>query len=369
MDLRIPGPTPLPPQVTAALQRPMINHRGPVFANLQNGIIARLKEILGTGNDVILYPGSGTAGMEAALVNILSPGDRVLACSAGNFGDRFAKIAAAFGAQVDKLSFPLGAAIDPERVAEKLRSMQDVRAVLVTHSETSTGILHPVQAIAGAVHANSDALVVVDAVSSAGATPIAVDAWGLDVVCTGSQKALMSPPGMAILSISPRAWNAYKSARAPRFFWDWSEWNKWIAKGETPFTPPLSVYFALDAALDLIHDEGLPAIYARHERLAELTRTRTRAMGFELFPDPRYASPTVTALRPPAGVDAKELIRRCRDDLGVEFAGGQTELAGKIIRVGHLGYVHDADIEHALNVLAQVVVQPATALRSASVSK
>lgn len=367
MDLRIPGPTPLPPEVTSAMHRPMINHRGPVFANLQNGIITRLQEILGTKNDIILYPGSGTAGMEAALVNILSPGDRVLACVAGNFGDRFAKIAAAFGAQVDRLTFPLGAAIDPERVAERLREVPDVRAVLVTHSETSTGILHPVQAIARAVHGNSNALVIVDAVSSAGATPLAVDAWGLDVVCTGSQKALMAPPGMAIVCIGEQAWNAHKSARAPRFFWNWSEWKKWIAKGETPFTPPLSVYFALDAALDLIQAEGLPAVYARHERLAELTRTRTRAMGFELFPDPRYSSPTVTALRPPAAVDANELIRRCRDDLGVEFAGGQTELAGKIIRVGHMGYVHDADIEHALDVLAQALEQPATVSRSASI--
>jgi aspartate aminotransferase-like enzyme len=172
---------------------------------------------------------------------------------------------------------------------------------------------------------------------------------------------------MAIVCIGEQAWNAHKSARASRFFWNWSEWKKWIAKGETPFTPPLSVYFALDAALGLIQAEGLPAIYARHERLAELTRTRTRAMGFELFPDPRYASPTVTALRPPAAVDANELIRRCRDDLGVEFAGGQTELAGKIIRIGHMGYVHDADIEHALDVLAQALEQPATVSRSASV--
>ncbi|MBI4790562.1 MAG: alanine--glyoxylate aminotransferase family protein [Chloroflexi bacterium] len=358
MNLRIPGPTPLPPQVTAALQRPMINHRGPTFAELQKKIVAGLQPVLETKNDILILPSSGTGGLEAALVNVLSPGDRVLACTAGSFGERFAKIAAAFGAQVDKLTFPDGVAIEPERVVEKLRAAPETRAVLITHSETSTGVLHPVPELARVIHANSNALVLVDAVSSAGATRFATDEWGIDVVITGSQKALMSPPGAAILAISERAWHAYETARVPRFYWDWKEWKKWAVKGETPFTPALPIYFALDAALDLIHAEGLPAIFARHERLAELSRTRTQQLGFKLLPEPRYASPTVTALYPPTGVDARELIRRTRDDMGVEFAGGQGDLTGKIIRIGHLGYVHDADIQHALNVLEQALVAP-----------
>jgi aspartate aminotransferase-like enzyme len=355
MNLRIPGPTPLPPQVEAALRRPMINHRGAVFAEMQKRIIGRLREVFETSNDILIVPASGTGGLEAALVNVLSPGDRVLACTAGAFGDRFAQVAAAFGAQIDKLTFPWGSAIDPAAVAEKLRAAPDTRVVLVTHNETSTGILHPVQAIAQVVRENSSALVIVDAVSSLAATPLATDAWGIDVVVTGSQKALMCPPGAAVLAISARAWKAYETARAPRFYWDWQEWKKWVAKGQTPFTPALPIYFALDAALDLILAEGLPMIHARHARLAELTRTRAQALGFQLFPDPRYASPAVTALRPPAGVDASRLIQHARDEHGVEFAGGQGALSGKIIRIGHLGYVHEADIHDALNALEQVL--------------
>lgn len=369
MNLRIPGPTPLPPQVEAALQRPMINHRGVVFAEMQKRIFARLRQVFETSNDLLIFPSSGTGGLESALVNVLSPGDRVLACAAGSFGERFAQMAAAFGAQVDQLSFPWGSAIDPVAVAEKLRASPDTRAVLVTHNETSTGVLHPLQAIAQAVHENSDALVIVDAVSSLGAAPLATDAWGIDVVITGSQKSLMCPPGAAIIAISPHAWQAYETARVPRFYWDWREWKESALKGETPFTPALPIYFALDAALDLILNEGLPMVYARHARIAELTRTRAQTLGFQLFPDPRAASPAVTALRPPAGIDANRLIRHVRDELGVEFAGGQGALSGKIIRIGHLGYVHERDIHHALNALEQALVQPAASFQSATVGE
>lgn len=361
MNLRIPGPTPLPSQVEAALRRPMINHRGAVFADMQQRIVERLQKVFETSNDILIFPASGTGGLEAALVNVLSPGDRVLACAAGAFGERFAQMAAAFGAHVDQVSFPSGGAIDPAVVAEKLRAAPDTRAVLVTHSETSTGVLHPVEAIARAVREHSDALVIVDAVSSFGATRLATDAWGIDIAITGSQKALMCPPGAAIVAISGHAWKAYETARAPRFYWDWKEWRKWVVKGETPFTPPLPVYFALDAALDLILGEGLPMVYARHARLAELTRTRAQSLGFELFPDPRYASPTVTALRPPVGVDAHRLIQQARDQ-SVEFAGGQGELSGKIIRIGHLGYVHEADIQSALNTLERVLATAEAAM-------
>lgn len=366
MNLRIPGPTPLPPEVTAALQSPMINHRGPTFVGMQRRILAGLKEVFETGNQIIIYPSSGTGGLEAALANTVSPGDRVLACSAGAFGERFAEIARRFGAQVDKLTFAMGQAIDVDQVAEHLKNAPDTRAVLLTHSETSTGVLHPIEALAGTIHANSNALILVDAVSSAGATRLQTDAWGLDVVITGSQKALMCPPGASILAISERALRAYETARSPRYYWDWREWTKTMANGETPFTPALSIYFGLDVALDLIKNEGLPAVYARHERLAELTRRETASMGFELFPNPRYASPTVTALRPPAGIKPGDLIARCREELGVEFAGGQGEAKGKIIRIGHLGYVHEPEIRQALGALQQAL-STAPVLRAASV--
>jgi aspartate aminotransferase-like enzyme len=182
-----------------------------------------------------------------------------------------------------------------------------------------------------------------------------MDAWGIDIVVTGSQKALMCPPGASLLAISKHAWHAYETARSPRYYWDWRSWEKWAEKGQTPVTPALPIYFALDAALDLILSEGLATVYARHERLADLTRTRAQALGFQLFPDPRYASPTVTALRPPPGVDAKRLIRYVREHFDVEFAGGQGELDGKIIRIGHLGHVNEQDLQTALNALEQVM--------------
>lgn len=355
MNLRIPGPTPLPPQVAAALRRPMMNHRGPGFADLQTSVVARLQQVLETKNDIVIYPSSGTGGMEAALANILSAGDRVLVCSAGMFGERFATMAAAFGARVEKLTAPMGAGIEPDALKEKLLAMPDVRAVLLTHSETSSGVLHPLQALARAVHDNSSALVVVDAISSVGAARLATDAWGCDVVITGSQKALMCPPGAAIVTISERAWAAYESARSPRYYWDWREWKKSMAHGQTPVTPPLPIYYALDAALDLMHSEGMNAIYARHERLADMLRRGARMFGYETAADSRYASPTVTTLRPPAGVEADTLLKCTRDELGVEFAGGLGEWKGKIVRVGHLGYVHEPDIQQSLSALQQAL--------------
>ncbi len=360
MNLRIPGPTPLPPQVMAAMQRPMINHRSAEFADMQNRVIAGLHQVFETKNDILLLPSSGTGGLEAALVNVLSPGDRVLACIAGEFGKRFSQIAAAFGARVDELVVPAGSAVEPAQVVERLSRAPDTSVVLLTHSETSTGILNPVEPLARAVRENSNALVVVDAVSSLGATRVSADDWGLDVVVTGSQKALMCPPGLAILSIGERAWRASERAQAPRYYWDWHEWKKWVLKGQTPVTPPLSIYFALDAALDLIRREGLPNVYARHARLADWTRRRAQSLGLQLFADSRCASPAVTALYPPAGMDANQLIRRLREDSGIQVAGGQGGLSGKIIRIGHLGYVHDADIQDALYALERVVVaQPA----------
>lgn len=363
MNLRIPGPTPLHPKVAKALERPMINHRGPIFAGMQKSIIARLQRILETENEIIIYPSSGTGGLEASLANILSPGDRVLGCAAGAFGERYAQIAESFGAQVERLTFPMGTGIDPEVVKAKLQQAPGVRVVTLTHSETSTGVLHPIQAIAHAIHESSDALILVDAVSSAGSTRLATDAWGIDVVVTGTQKGLMSPPGCSILTVSARALRAHESARAPRFYWDWKEWRKWIAQGQTPITPALPIYYAMDAALDVILEEGPEAVWARHEKLAQLVRKTTAALGFDLAAEPRYASPVVTALRPPSGVKAGSLIARARDQYGAEFAGGQGEWTGKVLRIGHMGYAHEPEIQEALEALRQALADETLASR------
>jgi aspartate aminotransferase-like enzyme len=353
MNLRIPGPTPLPPEIMAAMQKEMIDHRGPEFAALGKRIIASLKDICQTSGDVLLFTCSGTGGLEAAVVNTLSPGDRVVAFAAGWFGDRLAAIAEAYGAQVEKVVFPQGARIEPAQVTETLRGQKNVKAVLVTHNETSTGVLHPLKAIAEAVRAETDAVLIVDAVSSFLATEIAMDAWGIDVLVTGSQKALMCPPGVAMVAVGKRAWDAHQHAKMPRFYFDFAENKQWGDLGQTAYTPAMSVYFAMDAALELIQREGVDNVYARHARVADLTRELASEIGYELFPQPRDSSPTVTALKVPAGLDGEEIRRIAREEFDTILGGAQGNLKGKLIRIGHLGFAHEPEIQAAMDVLHQ----------------
>ena len=352
MNLRIPGPTPLPPAVMAALQKPMIDHRSAEFSALLRRCVAGLKMIAQTNGDVLLLSCSGTGGLESAVVNTLSPGDRVVACVAGVFGVRFAEIARDFGAQVEPLVFEPGAPVEPERLGVALKQFPDARAVLFTHNETSTGVLHRLREIAAVVRAQSDALLLVDAVSSFGATEINMDTWGADVVITGSQKALMSPPGLAIIAAGERALRAAANARMSRSYFAWRPYQQRLAEGFTPYTPALPVFFALDAALQLIDSEGLANVYARHRRVAQFTRDGAQEIGFALLADERDASPTVTAIKVPAGVDGDEIRRRARE-MGVTFGGGLGDLHGKLIRIGHMGFVHEPELNDALGVLRE----------------
>lgn len=357
MNLRIPGPTPLPPEVMAVLQHAMIDHRGPEFAAIQRRIVGKLQEVFNTKNDMLLFTSSGTGGLEAAVANTISPGDPVLAFSAGSFGDRLADLAQGYGASLTKIEFEWGGAIDPDRVAGELRAHPKTKAVLVTHNETSTGVLHPLKEIANTVRANSDAVLIVDAVSSLGAVEVQTDTWGIDVMATASQKAWMCPPGLAMVSVSQRAWQANKTARSPRFYFDFAEAKKWMEKGQTPFTPAISVYFALDEALKMMSAEGLANVYARHARVAELTRKLALDLGFTLFGDPHHTSPTVTALNVPSGIEADALRKAAREDYDLVIGGGQEKLKGKIIRIGHLGYVHEEDIRSAMSALGQAMAK------------
>jgi aspartate aminotransferase-like enzyme len=361
MNLRIPGPTPLPPEVIAALQRPMIDHRSEEFSSMTLRIAAEIKAMCKTGGDVLLLTSSGTGGLESALVNTLSPGDRALACVAGTFGQKFADMAKTFGANVETITFAPGERIEPARLQDALKKSPDMRAVLITHNETSTGVLHPLREIARVVREQSDAVLIVDAVSSLAAVDVAMDDWGIDVIITGSQKALMAPPGVAIIAVNERAWKANAAAKLPRYYFDWGMHKQRMATGHTPATPAMPIFFALDAALECIQREGLVNVYARHERVAALTRTRARALGFEVLPNERDASPTVTALKVPASVDA-DAIRRAARKMGVVFGGGLGNMQGKIIRVGHLGYVHEADIEEAMEVLGEATAEAAPQL-------
>jgi len=332
----------------------MMYHRGAEFAAIVEEVTGRLKHFFQTESDVFVITSSGTGGMEAAVVNTISPGDKVLAVSAGKFGDRFAEIAETHKAQVIRLNFPWGQAADPGVIADALRTDPDVRAVLVTHNETSTGVTHDLEAIARVV-STTDALLLVDAVSSLGALDLPVDAWGCDVVVTGSQKSWMVPPGLAMVSVSPGAWDAVARAQAPRFYFDFTAMRRSATRHFTPFTPAVSLFYGLQEALRLMWAEGRDNIIARHARVGAHTRAGVKALGLEILPDEAYASNTVTAVRVPEGITPQRLRQVMAEEYDVILAGGQDHLADLIVRIGHLGAVVEADIDDALEAMAKAL--------------
>jgi aspartate aminotransferase-like enzyme len=344
MQLRIPGPTPIPDSILKAMTRQMINHRGPEFAEMINKATDTLKKIYQTKGDVFLLTCSGTGGMEAAVVNTLSPGDKVLAVSNGAFGDRFGDIAQTFGAQVERLNFEWGKAVDPQQVRQALSKDGGIKAALVTHNETSTGITNDLGAISAVVR-EFDKVLIVDAISSLGAIDLPTDKWGCDVVVTGSQKGWMAPPGLAMVSVSERAWKAHAQAKMPRYYWDFSKAKKFLEKGQTPWTPAVSTIYALSKALEAFDKEGLPNVVARHIRVGTKAREGIKTLGLSLYPDEKYASNTVTAINVPEGTDAKKLLKILREEYDTVLSGGQQKLDGKIFRIGHLGYVNEKDID------------------------
>jgi aspartate aminotransferase-like enzyme len=373
-NLRIPGPTALPPSVREAGARQMINHRGPEFAAMLDRILTGMKPYFGTTSDVAMITTAGSGGLEAAVVNVLSPGDRVLGVSIGSFGDRFAKIAGIYGADVTKLDAEWGFAAAADEIRERLRAMPDAKAVLLTHNETSTAVMNPIPELAAAIHEETpDALILVDSVSGLGAVPFEMDAWGVDVVVTGSQKAWMSAPGLAMIAASPRAWTAMETAKMPRFYLDLRAHRDASRDGQTPFTPAIGVVFQVDEGLRLMGLEGRDAIFARHEACAAASRAGLEALGFELFADPRHASRTVTAARVPDGLDWKAFNGEIKKR-GVVLAGGQGKLTGKIFRLGHLGSVTLEEIIGAISALEFVSlafgrdVRPGSAVAAAQVA-
>ena len=355
MNLRTPGPTPLPPEVRQALARDMVDHRGPEFGEVVAEVTANLEDLFGTRNDVLIFTGSGTGGLEASVANLFSPGESVMVVSIGYFGERYDRIARAFGVETVRVGFEPGEAADPAVVARALESYPEATSVLVTHNETSTGVTNDLQAIARVVKA-FDKLLVVDGISSIGSIPLETDAWGCDVVVSGSQKSWMIPPGLVFISVSPRAWEAHARSRLPRFYWDFTQAREWAKKNTTPWTPAVSLFFALQASLRLIQREGLAAILTRHARLGAFVRERLRAMGLRLLvKDETRASDTVTAFWLPDGVEAGPLQRQLRDEYGVNLAGGQGALAGRVLRIGHLGYVHQPELAEALDALHEAL--------------
>ena len=373
-NLRIPGPTALPASVREAGARQMINHRGPEFAAMLERILTGMKPYFGTTNDIAMLSCAGSGGLEAAVVNTMSPGDRVVGVSIGSFGDRFAKIATVYGADVTKVEAEWGYAAAADEVREVLRARPGTKAVLLTHNATSTGVMNPIAELAAAIRAETpDALILVDSVSGLGAVPFEMDEWGVDLVVTGSQKAWMSAPGLAMIAASPRAWTAMETATMPRFYLDLRAHRDSHANGQTPWTPAIAVVYQVDEGLRLMAAEGKAGVFARHEACAAASRAGLAALGFRLFADPSVASKTVTAANVPDDLDWKafngEVKRR-----GVVLAGGQGKLTGKIFRLGHLGSVTLEEILGAMSTLeiasiaAGRPVAPGSAVAAAQVA-
>jgi aspartate aminotransferase-like enzyme len=353
--LMAPGPTPVPADVLAAGAEPVIHHRGPDFRSLMLRCLDRLKQVCRTENDVLVLTASGSGAFESAVVNLLSPGERVLAVSAGEFGDRWAKLATAYGTDVQELRYSWGETPRPEDVRSRLDET-GAGVVFLVHSETSTGVVSDIEALARAAR-EAGALPVVDAVSSLGAVPLETDAWGLDVVVAGSQKALMTPPGLAVATVSPAAWERSRTATLPRFYFDWEKLRASLETGTTPFTPAVSLVASLDAALGLLLDEGLDAVFARHAALGRACREGAKAMGLELFSPDEERSAVVTAILTPDGVDARELVLALRDRFGITIAGGHGELASRLFRIGHIGHFDVFDITTALSAVELLLAE------------
>jgi aspartate aminotransferase-like enzyme len=355
--LMIPGPTPVPENVLLALAKHPIGHRSGEFSQIMADVTANLKWLHQTQNDVLMLTVSGTGAMEAGIINFFSPGDRVLVVHNGKFGERWAQVANAFALDVQTVTAPWGQPIDPAAVKAALDAdtAKAIKGVVITHSETSTGVINDLEPIVRHVQAHG-ALTIVDAVTSLGAVNVPIDEWGLDVVCSGSQKGFMIPPGLGFVTVSPKAWAAYKVAKLPRFYMDLGKYSKDAAKNTTPFTPPVNLIFALQAALKMMKAEGLENIFARHHRHMQATRAAATAMGLPLYAPDGHGSPAITAVAPTT-VDAEQVRSVMKKKFDIVLAGGQDSLKGKIFRIGHLGFVCDRDILTAIAALEATIVE------------
>lgn len=357
-QLRIPGPTPMPPRVARAAARPMINHRGAEFKRLHAEVTAGLKRVFATSGHVALLTGSGTAAMEAAVANLINPGDKVLVLVGGVFGQRWQNIARAFGANVIEYRYDWSRGADPGRVAQLLDEHPDVAAVFATHNESSTGVLNDIEALSkvrrdgGRSHG---ALLVVDSVSGLGGAPLYMDDWDVDVVVTGSQKCLMVPPGLSFVAWNARADARMAETRNHRFYFDLRSYKAAAEQGETPFTPAVSLVAALAEGLAMLEEEGLEASFARHRLMRDMVRAAMKALNLPLFTDERWASPTVTAVLAPDGLDVGQFRAAVRDRFGVELAGGQGELKDRLFRIGHMGYAGPLDVVAAVAAVEQAL--------------
>jgi len=352
-QLMAPGPTPVPPNVLLAMAQPMIHHRTAAYDALFAEIRAGLKRLFQTSQEVIPFASSGTGGMEAALVNTLSPGDTALVLSAGRFGERWEDLGKAYDINLIRVSAPWGETVSAQAMTEALQRNPAAKAVFMTHSESSTGVLHDVRGMAG-VTRGTGAICVVDAVSSLGIADLSMDAWGVDIVVAGSQKGLMLPPGLSFCALSEKAWGHVRASRLPKFYFNLTEEAKAVAQGEAHFTPAVSIMLGLREVLRMLDEEGLANVFRRHDRLARATRAGVEALGLALFPK-ATPTPSLTAVVAPPAVDSENVLSTYSTSHNITIAGGQGKLKGKVFRLGHMGYVAEFDVITALSALEQVL--------------
>jgi aspartate aminotransferase-like enzyme len=356
--LMIPGPTPVPEAALLALAKHPIGHRSGEFSSMMGEVTENLKWLHQTASDVLMLNVSGTGAVEAGIINFLSPGDRILVGSNGKFGERWVEVGQAFGLNVETVTAEWGQPLDPAQFAAKLQAdtNKEIKAVIITHSETSTGVINDLEAINHHVKEHGEALIIVDAVTSLGAYNVPVDAWGLDVVASGSQKGYMIPPGLGFVSVSPKAWEAYKTAKLPKYYLDLGKYRKATAKNTTPFTPPVNLMVALHTTLGMMKKEGLESIFTRHERQKNATRAAMKALNLSLFAADECASPAITAVATP-GIETDKIRSLMKKRFDIALAGGQDHLSNKIFRIGHLGFVSDRDILSCIASLEVVLPQ------------
>jgi aspartate aminotransferase-like enzyme len=353
--LLTPGPTPLPPQVCEAMSRPIIHHRTPQFQAILKEVTEGLKYVFQTQNDVFILASSGTGAMEAAVANLLSAGDTALVVQAGKFGERWTELCKAYGVTAEVISVEWGKAVDPAQIQKSLKANPKIKVVFTTLCETSTGASSDIEAI-GKIVKESDAVLVVDAISGLGAIDLKVDAWSVDVVVSGSQKGLMLPPGLGFISLSSKAMKLIEASKSPRYYFDLRKAKKAIDKTDTPFTPAITLIIALNEVLRMMKQDGLEFVFSRHRKMADATRAAVKALGLELFA-PAAASDAVTAAVVPQGLDGEKLVKTMRDTYGVTIAGGQDEMKGKLIRIAHMGFIEELDIIAGISCLEKVLTQ------------
>jgi aspartate aminotransferase-like enzyme len=350
--LRHPGPTPIPKRVQLAMSQDMISHRTPEFVRLYQETTNRVKPIFGTSQDILLLPSGGTAALEAAAVNTVSPGEEVVVITVGAFGNYFVSICEKYGFKVHKLEKSWGEACTEEDLIEFLKPLSNIKAVFATYNETSTGILNPIEKLAEIVRTHTDALFIVDGVSCLGGAPAEMDQWGIDILVTGSQKAMMLPPGLALLSVSERAWKVIEVTHKPAYYLDLLSYREWAEKGMTPNTPAISLIMGLSTVCDLIDEEGgFSQTVARHELMKNMVREAMGALSIGLLTSDEHASPTITAICAPEGLELPSFIGHLKEKYHLDFAGGLGHLQGKIFRFGHMGYCFPSDILQAVSLI------------------